>query len=308
MHCIVILIMSLLVFVVNGTEVMGIIGETAGLICLYPGKKPLVADEFRVQWQIDAYYMDAEPCNVDAYLPGEKVLQCSRFSNRTRLSDKLKEGNFTLHLFNISQNDEYTYTCNVQKKINGMFKHVYQTTATLKVAANYSKPVLTGPVESEKEVTFTCNSSHGYPEPKVYWINRTDNSLVKTKLTEEPSGTFSVSSTLTIKVASSDIKVGCVIENERLRENLTTPHWLLAEPDSVVADAPATSSPSLPPATAATVQLAVVGSVVLVFLAILCVWWWYKRKHSLQQKYAAALPKITEFAMPFKMLKPKSTE
>lgn len=81
-------------------------------------------------------------------------------------------------------------------------------------------------MESGKEVTFTCNSSHGYPEPKVYWINRTDYSLLKDvappKLTKEPGGTFSVSSTLTIQVASSDIRVGCVIENERLLENLTS--------------------------------------------------------------------------------------
>lgn len=72
---------------------------------------------------------------------------------------------------------------------------------------------------------FTCNSSHGYPEPKVYWINLTDNSPLKgrpVELTREPSGTFSVFSTLIIKGASSDVKVGCVIENERLRKNQTS--------------------------------------------------------------------------------------
>ncbi|XP_066475940.1 ICOS ligand [Tiliqua scincoides] len=274
---------------VNGTEVMGIIGSAVELRCCYE-KELLVTDEFRVQWQIKG----EQSCLVDAYFPNEnQIKKCPRFSNRTRLSDRLKQGDFTLQLFNISHNDEHTYTCHVQKKINRIFTHVHDSSTTLKVAANYSKPVLTGPVESGAEVTFTCNSSHGYPKPNVYWINQTDNSLLKagsTELTPEPSGTFSVSSTLTIKGASSGGKVGCVIENERLHENLT---------NSVVGNNLPSSSPSAQPETQAAVPQAVAVSIVVLPLAILLgIWWWYKRRWSLQQKYTAPA-EMTDFPRPW---------
>lgn len=120
-----------LVFVVNGTEVTGIIGKAAALRCHYPTKEPLNPKEFRVIWEIE----DGPLCVVDAYNSGEgQRTQCPSFSKRTRLSDRLMQGDFTLQLFNISQNDEHIYTCHVQKKIAGMFELINQTTATLKVA------------------------------------------------------------------------------------------------------------------------------------------------------------------------------
>lgn len=73
-------------------------------------------------------------------------------------------------------------------------------------------------------MTFMCNSSHGYPEHKLHWTSQMNSGLfniTKWTATLQPDGTFSVSSTLTVKPAS-DIKLECTIENERLYQNSTT--------------------------------------------------------------------------------------
>lgn len=89
--------------------------------------------------------------------------------------------------------------------------------------ASYSKPVITGPVQLGEEMMFMCNSSHGYPEQRLYWVNEMDNSTtnVTVQFTKEFDGSFSVFSTLKMKVAS-DIKLGCIIEHKQLHQNITT--------------------------------------------------------------------------------------
>lgn len=99
---------------------------------------------------------------------------------------------------------------------------------SISFSANYSQPVLHGPTESrpniEEEITFTCKSSGGYPEPKVYWTNEDNISLPEPNMTviQDPDGTYSVFSTLKIK-STSKMKIGCSIENRVLQQNLTTP-------------------------------------------------------------------------------------
>lgn len=94
-------------------------------------------------------------------------------------------------------------------------------------SASYSQPILSGPIRNSnstgEEVTFSCRSGNGYPEPNVYWINKTDNShLLPSELTITPhtDGTYSVFSTLKVK-ATSNMQIECSIENRILQENLS---------------------------------------------------------------------------------------
>lgn len=92
--------------------------------------------------------------------------------------------------------------------------------------ASYSQPILSGPINSNntgEEVTFSCKSGNGYPEPNVYWINKTDNSHLppsELKITPHADGTYSVFSTLKVK-ATSNMQIECSIENKILQENLS---------------------------------------------------------------------------------------
>jgi len=93
--------------------------------------------------------------------------------------------------------------------------------------ASYSQPILSGPIRNSdstgEEVTFSCRSGNGYPEPNVYWVNKTDNSHLhpsQLKITSHADGTYSVFSTLKVK-ATSNMQIECSIENKILRENLS---------------------------------------------------------------------------------------
>lgn len=93
--------------------------------------------------------------------------------------------------------------------------------------ASYSQPILSGPIRNssstEEEVTFSCRSGNGYPKPKVYWINKVNNSHLspsKLEITPHNDGTFSVFSTLKV-TATSNMQIECSIENEMLQENLS---------------------------------------------------------------------------------------
>lgn len=100
-------------------------------------------------------------------------------------------------------------------------------TAPSPLAANYSMPVVSTPRDTPQgqELTFTCTSTDGYPRPKVYWINRTDNSLLDKALqnstvTLNARGLYDVVSVLRIR-RTPNVDVGCCIENVLLLQNLT---------------------------------------------------------------------------------------
>lgn len=95
------------------------------------------------------------------------------------------------------------------------------------LAANYSMPVVSAPSSTPQgqELTFTCTSTDGYPRPNVYWINRTDNSLLDQALqnstvTLNARGLYDVVSVLRIR-RTPNVAVGCCIENVLLLQNLT---------------------------------------------------------------------------------------
>lgn len=94
-------------------------------------------------------------------------------------------------------------------------------------AANYSMPVVSAPTAApqDEELTFTCTSTDGYPRPNVYWINRTDNSLLGEALQNSTvslnaRGLYDVVSVLRIR-RTPHLNVGCCIENVLLHQNLT---------------------------------------------------------------------------------------
>ncbi|XP_061483493.1 ICOS ligand isoform X2 [Rhineura floridana] len=267
------------------TEVIGLIGNAVELRCRYPGKEEFISDDFRVIWQ-----EQGKACFIDAYRPDQNMTvyraknQCEDYKERTKFNEQLEQGDFTLQLLQISPKDEFTYDCMVQKKNkHGAFEVYYKESKTLKVAANYSKPVLTGPVHSGEEMTFTCNSSHGYPQQKVYWINQTDSSLLNAteQFTRETDGMYSVFSTLTVKTAS-DIKLGCIIENERLHQNLTT----TIDISSRTTDSPQMDFNQQNGKATLLGSVTAVIIVILVILLIILYTWWRRKKPSLQNTYS----------------------
>ncbi|CAI5772462.1 ICOS ligand isoform X2 [Podarcis lilfordi] len=204
-------------------SVTGIIGSTVELRC-DELNGTFILNNFRVTWRKEGEIK----CFVETYDSDEdltsyrKKNQCADFRDRTRFTEELKEGKFTLQLLRISPKDEFTYTCVVLRKNEERKFEVHREVKTnLKVAANYSAPVLTHMLSGE-EMTFNCTSSHGYPQPKVYWVNHTDISLLNStqQYTRAPDGTISVFSMLTVKAATA-IKLECTIENEQLHQNLT---------------------------------------------------------------------------------------
>lgn len=77
----------------------------------------------------------------------------------------------------------------------------------------------------DAELTFTCTSANGYPKPKVYWINKTDNSVLPEGLHNSTvvlnaRGLYDVVSVLRVSRTPS-VNVGCCIENVLLHQNLT---------------------------------------------------------------------------------------
>ncbi|NXI96949.1 ICOSL protein, partial [Psophia crepitans] len=202
------------------------LGDNATLSCIYRGRE-LPLKNLRVYWQI---VDDQEECSVvHALISGQdnESEQCIQFKNRTQLFwDRLENGNFSLLLLNVSQSDERTYKCVVLQKTE-YTKVIHQAKVALSLAASYSQPILSGPIRNGdstgEEVTFSCRSGNGYPEPNVYWINKTDGRHLppsELKITLHDDGTYSVFSTLKVK-ATSNMQIECSVENEILRENLS---------------------------------------------------------------------------------------
>ncbi|KAM4906144.1 ICOS ligand [Sylvia borin] len=204
------------------------LGDNATLSCIY-NKKNLQLKNLRVYWQIADDSYQGTCSVVHALISGQddNRNQCIRFKNRTQLFwDRLKDGDFSLLLLNVSQSDGHTYKCVVQEKTE-LPVVIHQAEVVLSLAASYSQPVLSGPIRNSdstgEEVTFNCRSGNGYPKPNVYWINKVNNSHLspsKTEIIAHDDGTFSVFSTLKVK-ATSNMQIECSIENEMLQENLS---------------------------------------------------------------------------------------
>uniref|UniRef100_A0A452RZ60 ICOS ligand n=1 Tax=Ursus americanus TaxID=9643 RepID=A0A452RZ60_URSAM len=207
-------------------EVRALVGSDVELGCVFPESHTFDLDDLYVYWQISVM---GHPTTVTYYLSGNASagLEDNRYRDRAWLSlESMKRGDFSLHLYNITPQDEQKFNCLVFRK-SLQLKKILDVVVTMHVAANYSMPVvsaLSGPSE-DKLLTFTCTSVNGYPKPNVYWINKTDNSMLPEDLQNSTvslnaRGLYDVVSVLRIRQTPS-VNVGCCIENVLLHQNLT---------------------------------------------------------------------------------------
>ncbi|KAK2488853.1 hypothetical protein MC885_021582 [Smutsia gigantea] len=222
----------------QGKEVRAMVGSDVELSCIYPKKNSFDLNDLYVYWQINVTEQlhagrphTARPNTtvVTYYLArnGSSGHKDSRYKDRAHLSpDRMKRGDFSLHLHNITPQDEQKFNCLVFRESLEL-EMILKVVVTLHVAANYSMPVvsaLSSP-EQDEALTFMCTSTNGYPKPNVYWINKTDNSLLDTALQNSTislngRGLYDVVSVLRVR-RTPNVNVGCCIENVLLHQNLT---------------------------------------------------------------------------------------
>ncbi|NWX28342.1 ICOSL protein, partial [Notiomystis cincta] len=257
------------------------LGDNATLSCIY-NKTDLQLKNLRVYWQIadDSYQ---ENCSVvHALISGQdnNSNQCIHFKNRTQLFwDRLENGDFSLLLLNVSHSDEHTYMCVVQRKTE-YATVIHQAEVVLSLAASYSQPILSGPIRNstEDEVTFSCRSENGYPKPKVYWVNKVNNSHLsplELKITPHADGTFSVFSTLKVKPASNML-IECSIENEMLQENLSANYTQQKQSNSSVTE----SDENIEKKGRGAQAAGIIFIVILMGLLTALICWLWKKKSS----------------------------
>ncbi|XP_037014104.2 ICOS ligand isoform X2 [Artibeus jamaicensis] len=203
-------------------EVRAMVGSSVELTCNYTREENFDLNDLYVYWQISV----AGRLETVTYLSSNSSVGYgnNQYKDRAQMSlDRMRRGDFSLTLYNITPQDEQKFNCLV---IRNLVK-IVNIEVMLHVAANYSMPVVSVPssTSEDEELTFTCMSKDGYPEPKVYWINKTDNSLLDEALQNStvslnPRGLYDVVSILKIRRVPN-INVGCCIENVLLHQNLT---------------------------------------------------------------------------------------
>ncbi|XP_029794720.1 ICOS ligand isoform X2 [Suricata suricatta] len=224
---ILLLLFSALQANVQETEVRVLVGGDAELSCAFPRGHTFDLNDLYVYWQISVG--GGPKTVVTYYLSGNDSAghEDNHYRDRARLSlESMTRGDFSLRLYNITPQDEQRFHCLVFRKSLEM-KKILDVVVTLHVAANYSMPEVTAPSSpsEDEELTFTCTSMNGYPRPNVFWINRTDNSVLDAALQNNTvylnaQGLYNVVSVLTVRRTPS-VNVGCCIENVLLHQNLT---------------------------------------------------------------------------------------
>ncbi|KAF6384827.1 inducible T cell costimulator ligand [Rhinolophus ferrumequinum] len=204
-------------------EVRAMVGSDVTLKCMYTKEDSLDLKDLYVYWQISAA---DKPTIVTYYLSTNNSTghNDNQYKGRAKVSlDSMKRGDFSLRLYNVTPQDEEKYDCLVILKFN----KILHVVVTLHVAANYSMPVVSAPSSGPQgeELIITCTSTDGYPWPNVYWINKTDNSLLDKALqnstvSRNARGLYDVVSVLRIRWASN-VDIDCCIENVLLLQNLT---------------------------------------------------------------------------------------
>ncbi|KAL1771749.1 ICOS ligand [Sigmodon hispidus] len=208
-------------------EIHAMVGSDVELSCVYPHKSLFSLNDLYVYWQIESHH----PQTVVTYhLPNGStgIREENQYTNRAHLSlDRMKQGDFSLHLQNVTPQDTQEFKCLVFKKSTEL-GNILKETVRLHVAANFSTPVIKTSVSptSGQELTFTCKSTNGYPKPNLYWINRTDNSLIDGTLQNNTvylneRGLYDVVSTLRIPW-EANVNVSCWVENVVLHQNITS--------------------------------------------------------------------------------------
>ncbi|EHB08227.1 ICOS ligand, partial [Heterocephalus glaber] len=261
---------------IQQTEVRAKVGSDCLLSCMYPERLDFDLDDVYVYWQI------SESNTVVTYhIPknNSSGQADSRYQGRAHLSlDSVRQGDFSLHLRNVTLQDAQRFTCLVFRKSLSM-REVLRAVVSLRVAANFSMPVVSRLVASaphqDQALTFTCTSTDGYPRPNVYWINKTDHSLLDRALHNDTvslnaRGLYDMISVLTVPWAPG-LSVGCCVENMLLQQNLTSSGP--AEPSTGGNAGRITETPALPPGQRGTAVLGIVAVLVVVVLVAVAITW-----------------------------------
>ncbi|XP_052020213.1 ICOS ligand isoform X2 [Apodemus sylvaticus] len=206
-------------------EVHAMVGNDVELRCVHPDRHHFNLNDLYVYWQIENLR-----AVVTYYLPNESpgIYVNSSYKNRAHLSlDRMKQGDFSLYLKNVTPQDTQEFTCRVFRESTELGKALEEV-VRLYVAANFSTPVIStsGSSDPGQERTYTCMSKNGYPEPNLYWINKTDNSLIDKALQNNTVylnewGLYDVFSILRIPWAPHG-DVICCVENVVLHQNITS--------------------------------------------------------------------------------------
>lgn len=252
-------------------KVQALVGSGVALPCVYPQRASFELHSLYVYWQIT---VAGKPRPVAWYVGGSTEGQdgceqrpgCEWRAGAKLLLADMQRGNFTLRLANVSLQDEQSFQCLVFKDMN----KILECRVQLLVGASYSMPVVT-PQEAaaDGELVFTCTSSNGYPEPKVYWVNETDGSLLDPSLYNRTvqlnaRGLYDVLSVLRLGHAGPT-RVGCCLENEVLHENVSSRRPEKSQGFSTTPRPPEGTSKS-------TLVLLAVGMVIGVGIAVATGW------------------------------------
>ncbi|XP_033712089.1 ICOS ligand isoform X2 [Tursiops truncatus] len=269
--------------------IRAMVGSDVWLSCTYPEGNTFDLNDLYVYWQISVPGKQNTNSVVTYYLSGNSSAGHvnNHYKDRARLSlDGMKQGDFSLHLHNVTPQDEQKFNCLVFRKSLELEK-ILEVTVTLNVAANYSMPVVSGPSQDE-ELVFTCTSTNGYPWPKVYWINKTDNSLLDDALQNSTvslnaRGLYNVVSVLRIG-RSPPVDVGCCIENVLLHQNLTSSQteMFMGTKDSITEDPVDDTQDAVNPPVLSVLAVLVVAVAVAVATGWLC------RRRCPDRSYAGA--------------------
>ncbi|XP_078535409.1 ICOS ligand-like isoform X2 [Lissotriton helveticus] len=259
---------------INGTvcsancqkQLVGVLGTSVNLSCVYPEKKTFPLDTLMIYWQNNEKAVVAH-----TFIGGQDDFkyQNQSYKNRTHLfKDRLKEGDFSLQISNLTLNDTMAYMC-VVMQTHPATECIHKSCASLKVAARFSSPVLT-----ESGDFLNCSSSNGHPKPKLYWINGENasslNPSLSTTVVEYDPDTqlYSVRSQLRINTTTLR-NISCRVENTVLMENLTSYFVRMVDPTgSYVINEKQTSRANQ--ATAGVLSSTVILLVVVAVIVCLC--------------------------------------
>lgn len=220
--------------------VLGVVGRSVSLPCLYP--KLLSFVNFSIEWR-----RDDEVVLRSVFEKNINVEELSA-NSATISADAALTGNFSLalpavdpiepkmiySLFIISEENHSAALCTVCLRIAGqcqtkeVIRRMCKGTNSCLFAASFSRPLLQRQEAAAQggETAFLCHSSGGFPEPKVHWlINYTQEppeGSVRTIAASLPdSHMYNITSHLMVNI-SKDSSVSCTIENLSMNETLTS--------------------------------------------------------------------------------------
>uniref|UniRef100_A0A8C5QLI6 Ig-like domain-containing protein n=1 Tax=Leptobrachium leishanense TaxID=445787 RepID=A0A8C5QLI6_9ANUR len=250
-----------------GTAVVGILGGAMEMPCDFTPQMNQM-EELVIYWQ--KQISNKDPAVITELVHGEinEAKQDPRFQGR--VTTKLAAGSFTLHLRNLTLEDQGNYSCIIMLD-HDVIKELHLTSTELKVTVPFSVPVVSRPADDPldygQEVTLTCAAHGGMEQPAVTWLNASDgadlNGDQNQNVTRRHGGTLNVAGTITFNI-TGPINITCVIQTPW--ENITSqPYELeLRPPDISQSDSQSQSRTAV--TAGVTVVLLLVAAAALLLL------------------------------------------